>query len=144
MMNRFTIKKRMVLLVLLMVAALGVHAEENVILRLNTTGGQQYDFVLAGQQPEIVCRNSVMTVSYHEQDAPEKTVTLSFSRDEVDNLCFVSKTVDAIDQVSQQQRIGFNLSQSGKVLQGDFDASYFTEIDIRRVSQINLNSKKVE
>jgi len=37
-----------------------------------------------------------------------------------------------------------NILKSGKVLQGDFDASYFTEIDIRRVNQINLNSKKVE
>ena len=37
-----------------------------------------------------------------------------------------------------------NILKGGKVLQGDFDASYFTEIDIRRVSQINLNSKKVE
>jgi len=37
-----------------------------------------------------------------------------------------------------------NILKRGKVLQGDFDASYFTEIDIRRVSQINLNSKKVE
>ena len=30
------------------------------------------------------------------------------------------------------------------MLQGDFDASYFTEIDIRRVSQINLNSKSAD
>ena len=37
-----------------------------------------------------------------------------------------------------------NILKSGDVLQGDFDASYFTEIDIRRVSQINLNSKKAE
>lgn len=37
-----------------------------------------------------------------------------------------------------------NILRSGKVLQDGFDASYFTEVDIRRVSQLNLNSKKVE
>ena len=37
-----------------------------------------------------------------------------------------------------------NILKKGDVLQGDFDASYFTEIDIRRVSQINLNSKSAD
>ena len=37
-----------------------------------------------------------------------------------------------------------NILKSGKVLQDGFDASFFTEIDIRRVTQFNLNSKKVE
>ena len=45
---------------------------------------------------------------------------------------------------SKRELKDHNILKSGKVLQGDFDASYFTEIDIRRVSQINLNSKKVE
>ena len=34
--------------------------------------------------------------------------------------------------------------KSGRVLQGDFDASYFTAIDIRQVTQINLNSKSAD
>ena len=37
-----------------------------------------------------------------------------------------------------------NILKSGRVLQGDFDASYFTSIDIRQVTQINLNSKGVD
>ena len=37
-----------------------------------------------------------------------------------------------------------NILNSGKVLQEGFDASYFTEVDIRKVTQINLNSKKAE
>ncbi|MCR4809928.1 MAG: hypothetical protein K5896_08715 [Prevotella sp.] len=37
-----------------------------------------------------------------------------------------------------------NILKSGRVLQGDFDASYFTPIDIRQVSQLNLNSKSVD
>ncbi len=34
--------------------------------------------------------------------------------------------------------------QHGRVLQNGFDASYFTEIDIRQVSQLNLNSRSAE
>ena len=37
-----------------------------------------------------------------------------------------------------------NILKSGRVLQGDFDASYFTSIDIRQVTQINLNSKSAD
>jgi len=37
-----------------------------------------------------------------------------------------------------------NILKSGRVLQGDFDASYFTPIDIRQVTQIKLNSKSVD
>ncbi|MBO4464397.1 MAG: hypothetical protein J5797_09425 [Prevotella sp.] len=37
-----------------------------------------------------------------------------------------------------------NILKSGRVLQGEFDASYFTAIDIRQVTQINLNSKGVD
>ena len=37
-----------------------------------------------------------------------------------------------------------NILKSGKVLQGDFDASYFTQVDIRRISEIPLNSKSVD
>lgn len=37
-----------------------------------------------------------------------------------------------------------NILKSGRVLQGDFDADYFTAIDIRQVSQINLNSKSAD
>lgn len=37
-----------------------------------------------------------------------------------------------------------NILRSGKVLQDGFDASYFTEIDIREMNQLNLNSKKAE
>lgn len=34
--------------------------------------------------------------------------------------------------------------QSGRVLQDDFDANYFTPIDIRQVSEIKLNSKSAD
>jgi len=37
-----------------------------------------------------------------------------------------------------------NILKSGRVLEGDFDASYFTSIDIRQVTQINLNSKSAD
>ena len=37
-----------------------------------------------------------------------------------------------------------NILKSGRVLQGDFDASYFTAIDIRQVTQLNLNSKSAD
>ena len=37
-----------------------------------------------------------------------------------------------------------NILKSGRVLQGDFDADYFTAIDIRQVTQINLNSKSAD
>lgn len=37
-----------------------------------------------------------------------------------------------------------NILKSGRVLQGDFDASYFTAVDIRQVSKINLNSKSAD
>lgn len=37
-----------------------------------------------------------------------------------------------------------NILKSGRVLEGDFDASYFTSIDIRQVKQINLNSKSAD
>ena len=37
-----------------------------------------------------------------------------------------------------------NILKSGRVLQGEFDADYFTTIDIRQVTQINLNSKGVD
>lgn len=37
-----------------------------------------------------------------------------------------------------------NILKSGRVLQGNFDASYFTPIDIRQVTQIKLNSKSVD
>lgn len=37
-----------------------------------------------------------------------------------------------------------NILKSGKVLQGDFDASYFTQVDIRRINEIPLNSKSVD
>lgn len=37
-----------------------------------------------------------------------------------------------------------NILKSGRVLQGDFDANYFTAIDIRQVTQINLNSKSAD
>ena len=37
-----------------------------------------------------------------------------------------------------------NILKGGKVLQGDFDASYFTQVDIRRVNEIPLNSKSVD
>ena len=37
-----------------------------------------------------------------------------------------------------------NILKNGHVLQDGFDASYFTEIDIRQVSQINLNSRSAE
>ena len=45
---------------------------------------------------------------------------------------------------SKSELKSHNILKSGKVLEGDFDASYFTEIDIRQVAQINLNSKKAE
>lgn len=37
-----------------------------------------------------------------------------------------------------------NILKSGRVLEGDFDASYFTSIDIRQVTRINLNSKSAD
>ena len=37
-----------------------------------------------------------------------------------------------------------NILKSGRVLEGDFDASYFTSIDIRQVTKINLNSKSAD
>lgn len=37
-----------------------------------------------------------------------------------------------------------NILKNGRVLQNGFDASYFTEIDIRQVSQLNLNSRSAE
>lgn len=37
-----------------------------------------------------------------------------------------------------------NILKRGRVLQGDFDASYFTPIDIRQMSQLNLNSKSAD
>lgn len=37
-----------------------------------------------------------------------------------------------------------NILDDGQVLRGDFDPSYFTEIDIRKVSEIDLNSKSVK
>jgi len=37
-----------------------------------------------------------------------------------------------------------SILKSGRVLQGDFDASYFTQIDIRQLSELNLNSKSAD
>jgi DNA repair exonuclease SbcCD ATPase subunit len=45
---------------------------------------------------------------------------------------------------SKKELKDHNILKSGKVLQDGFDASFFTEIDIRRVNRLNLNSKKAE
>ncbi|MBQ8097574.1 MAG: hypothetical protein IJ243_10940 [Prevotella sp.] len=45
---------------------------------------------------------------------------------------------------SKRELKDHNILRSGKVLQEGFDASYFTEIDIRNVSRINLHSKSVK
>lgn len=45
---------------------------------------------------------------------------------------------------SKRELKDHNILRSGKVLQDGFDASYFTEIDVRNVSKINLNSKSAK
>ena len=45
---------------------------------------------------------------------------------------------------SKRELKDHNILSNGKVLQEGFDASYFTEVDIRNVSRINLHSKSVK
>ena len=99
-------------------------------------------------------RNELAAKNIRISELEEQTANLN---QDLDNLQEQSRQQD--QTINQQDRqinaawyaIGtkrelkdHNILKSGDVLQGDFDASYFTEIDIRRVNQINLNSKKAE
>lgn len=45
---------------------------------------------------------------------------------------------------SKRELKDHNILKSGKVLQGSFDASYFTEVDIRQMRGLNLNTRHAE
>lgn len=91
-----------------------MQAQEQMALRLYATDGQQYDFLLADQSPRIQCAGGVMTISFKEEGATETDAVLAFRREDVNNLCFVSKEVDAVTDV-QQHRIQFSMIHANEL-----------------------------
>ena len=75
-------------------------------------------------------------VSSLQQQSQQQTQTISQQDRQLNSAWYVVG--------SKRELKDHNILRSGKVLQEGFDASYFTEIDIRNVSRINLHSKSVK
>ena len=109
-------KTRSLLLLLLLMTATYLSAEELGTLFINLTDGSKVQIILPTQKPTINCQNSVMTVAYLS-DA-NTSDTLTFSRDDVESLKIGTTFVDAIADSKKEadNSIRFDLTRPGVII----------------------------
>ena len=92
--------------------AMALQAQELVsVLHLQTTQGAVYDFVLRDQQPEVLCYNGYMTVTYDGGAG-----CLTFAREDVSKLTIEQRDVTPVTDVAATGRhVSFDLTARGRV-----------------------------
>jgi hypothetical protein len=114
--------KRYLLLIFLILSwlfSVDVIAEKQGILTVNLVDGQNVQFLLPVDRPEIKCEEGVMTVTYlilANASEDSRWNTLTFERDKVKDLVIGEAEIDEIREVkSETSRIRFDLTHRSMV-----------------------------
>ena len=102
-------RKHLFLLLLSLLMAIAVRAEERYALIAHLNDGSKVQFFLAEEQPQIRFYNSVMTIH-------AVSTELVFGRDQVKDLVVEKVEASKIDEVqAEESRISFDLRRAGVV-----------------------------
>ena len=123
------------LLLLSMLFSVDVIAEKQGILTVNLVDGQNVQFLLPVERPEIKCEEGVMTVTYlilANASEDSRWNTLTFERDKVKDLVIGEAEIDEIREVkSETSRIRFDLTHRSMVrVSGLSDTDRLTVVSI--------------
>jgi hypothetical protein len=131
--------KRYLLLIFLILSwlfSVDVIAEKQGILTVNLVDGQNVQFLLPVDRPEIKCEEGVMTVTYliglANASEDSRWNTLTFERDKVKDLVIGEAEIDEIREVkSETSRIRFDLTHRSMVrVSGLSDTDRLTVVSI--------------